>query len=589
MGTFLTATGFIKKTLAEIKSELETEYKAIFGDNIDLDDTGPIGQLISVQAKKYADLWDLADEINNSRDVTQATGVALDSIVAEIGVKRLSAVATKVENVLLIGDEGTLVSAGNQAKQTNSDLLYSLLANVTITKSNALKLKLEPNTTFPLSGGEVFTVTLDTVAYTYNGIAADTKKIVIDALVSSITGGAFVGTASNENDQFLVIDGKDSDGNSIPDTAFISLWTSTFNLEQLASGGDFQADETGPNALPSNTLDTIATPVSGWNDVNNPAAGVTGINTETDDELRIRFALTFLAGNSTDEAIKNNLLNEVDDIISAVVISNREYVTGTQKVVWDADFVTGNNIDITVNGTPVTTVPFNTDQSTTMSNLKTQIETDISNSTVTIDILDSNERTLIINVSTTDDTRVTENVTGGASQAKAIITYTDADGRPPKSFEAVVEGGTDADVAQVIWDSMPSGIESYGNTSVVIQDVEGNNQTIKFSRPVSKYVWVRVKRDLNPEETYPTDGDTQIKNNIVEWSLLNLDSGDDVIRQRLSDPIYEVSGISDIEIGIDYSNNIGHTPSYSLQNVPVLGREKAIFDVSRIIVEDLTP
>jgi hypothetical protein len=106
------------------------------------------------------------------------------------GVKRLSAVATKVKNVLLIGDEGTLIVAGSQAKQANIDLLYSLDANRTITKSNALKLKLEPNTTFPLSGGEVFTVTLDTVAYTYNGIASDTKKIVIDALVSSITGGS---------------------------------------------------------------------------------------------------------------------------------------------------------------------------------------------------------------------------------------------------------------------------------------------------------------------------------------------------------------------------------------------------------------
>jgi hypothetical protein len=357
----------------------------------------------------------------------------------------------------------------------------------------------------------------------------------------------------------------------------------------LAVGGDFTADETGVNTLPANTLNTISTTVSGWDEVNNPGAGVTGIETETDDELRIRFALTFLAGNSTDEAIKNNLLSKVDDIISAVVISNRDLITGTQKISWNADFVTGNNIDITVQGTPVTTVPFNTDQATTMTDLKAQIEADIANTTVTVDILDTNTRTLIITLSTTDHINVTENVTGGASQPEGRIVYSDADGRPPKSFEAVVEGGTDADVAQVIWDSMPSGIEPFGNTTVVIVDSEGDNQTIKFSRPVSKYVWVKVKRDFNTEESYPTDGDTQIKNNIVDWSLLNLDSGDDVIRQRLGDPVYEVSGIGDIEISLDYSNNIGHTPSYSLQNVPVLGREKAIFDVSRIIVEALTP
>jgi hypothetical protein len=73
VGTFLQPTGFIKKTLAEIKSELETEYKELFGNDIDLDDKGPIGQLISIQSKKFADLWDLAEEIYTSRDVTQAT------------------------------------------------------------------------------------------------------------------------------------------------------------------------------------------------------------------------------------------------------------------------------------------------------------------------------------------------------------------------------------------------------------------------------------------------------------------------------------------------------------------------------------
>jgi len=490
MAEFVTLEGFQKKTLATIKTELETSFKSIFGNDIDLDPTGPIGQLIGVLSQEMADLWDGANEIYTSRNPSEATGLSLDNISGETGIRRIDSTKTKAENVLLDGDEGTIIAVGKQTKQANNALLYSLLTAVTITKAAALKLKLEPNSSFPLAGGEVFTVTLDAVPYTYNGIASDTIDVVIDALVSTITGGAFTGTVSNENDEFLVINGEDSDSDTIPDTAFSAVWTGTFDLELLASGGTFEADEFGANALPATTLDTIATPVTGWDGVTNPKAGVTGREVETDDALRIRRALTFLAGNATEEAIRSAVLNEVSGVVSVSVSSNR---------------------------------------------------------------------TLVV----------------------------DGSGLPPKSFEVVVEGGTDADLAQEIWETMPAGIESFGSTSEIIIDSQGNNQTINFSRPETMFVWIKVKRSFNTEEPYPTDGDTQIKNSIVAYGLINLDPGTDLIRQRLSEPVYAVPGIGDIEITLDFSTNGGHSPVYSEQNVVVTARQLIDLDVTRIIVEAL--
>jgi uncharacterized phage protein gp47/JayE len=166
---------------------------------------------------------------------------------------------------------------------------------------------------------------------------------------------------------------------------------------------------------------------------------------------------------------------------------------------------------------------------------------------------------------------------------------TDGDGRPPHSFEAVVVGGADADIAQQIWDTQPSGIASYGNDSEVVVDSQGNNQTVYFSRTVPMYIWVKVKRDLYSEETYPAGGDDAIKQAIVDWAAINQPIGKDVIRQRLSEPVYSIPGIEDIEITIDGDLSIGHTPSYALQNIVVAGSEIANFATSRIIVEDLTP
>lgn len=79
---------------------------------------------------------------------------------------------------------------------------------------------------------------------------------------------------------------------------------------------------------------------------------------------------------------------------------------------------------------------------------------------------------------------------------------TDANGIPPHSVMAVVEGGpadttpagstTDpaASIASALWNSVAAGIGTFGNTSVTVQDEEGNDQVIEFYRPADANVYV---------------------------------------------------------------------------------------------------
>jgi hypothetical protein len=145
----------------------------------------------------------------------------------------------------------------------------------------------------------------------------------------------------------------------------------------------------------------------------------------------------------------------------------------------------------------------------------------------------------------------------------------DSDGRPPHSFEVVVSGGDENEIANKIWEKQPAGILSFGLINIIVQDSQGINQLIRFSRPVSKYIWVKIKRDLYAEEIYPVDGDAQIKQAIVDWSLNvnNIDVGVDVIRQRLSIPVYTIPGVGDIEIEIDATALPSDTPTYLQQNI----------------------
>ena len=95
-------------------------------------------------------------------------------------------------------------------------------------------------------------------------------------------------------------------------------------------------------------------------------------------------------------------------------------------IVFDSDFETGNLIDFTINGTAVTQILFNTTQADTMADIKTQIEIDISDSLVTIDSSDPNNRTLIIEIFTGVDS-ISVIVTGGGTQPVGSITYVNED------------------------------------------------------------------------------------------------------------------------------------------------------------------
>lgn len=92
------------------------------------------------------------------------------------------------------------------------------------------------------------------------------------------------------------------------------------------------------------------------------------------------------------------------------------------KIVWDADFITGNLIDITVNTVSVAQVPFNTDHDTTMDDIVSAVSA-LSGVECILDPDDVNNRTIYVRVKGVT-AALTEDVTGGASQASGTITYT---------------------------------------------------------------------------------------------------------------------------------------------------------------------
>jgi hypothetical protein len=91
-------------------------------------------------------------------------------------------------------------------------------------------------------------------------------------------------------------------------------------------------------------------------------------------------------------------------------------------VTYDADFVASNSIALSVDSVAITAVVFNTNHDTTMTDLKEQIQADITGAVVTLTDA-TNNRQLTITIEDDGDRVATSTVTGGASQAVATITY----------------------------------------------------------------------------------------------------------------------------------------------------------------------
>lgn len=166
-------------------------------------------------------------------------------------------------------------------------------------------------------------------------------------------------------------------------------------------------------------------------------------------------------------------------------------------------------------------------------------------------------------------------------------------GRPPNSYECVVQGGTNEDIANKIWEIGGAGIESYGNTTVIITDSMGRSQAIKFSRPAPIYVWVRITLTLiNGGEFFPDGGDDAVKDEVLKFVTGDENSGYEgfgvgslVIRKELYTPIFKIPGISDALIELGTSANPNDEPTnFAEVNLQMDAREIPSFDSSRIIV-----
>lgn len=127
----LTADGFKIKRLEDIIAEIQQRFKDEFGDNIDLSDASPEGQIIAIFAERESLVWELSQDVYNSQYPITSEGNQLDNVVSLTGTVRRGPQFSSINSGVARGTNGTIIPAGT---------IISVVGNTTarfITQENA--------------------------------------------------------------------------------------------------------------------------------------------------------------------------------------------------------------------------------------------------------------------------------------------------------------------------------------------------------------------------------------------------------------------------------------------------------------------
>jgi len=284
----ITQTGFVKKNFITILNDKLEKAKLYFGQSIDLRPTSTIYKFMQLQAFEEANLWDMAEQFWYSMFISTASGVALELIGEDRGLRKQD--PTKAI--------GTVEFTGNN--------YANIPIGTIVTTFNLEQGVIRFKTTVQRYIGQVDNEVIDEDTYGA-GPTFTLANVPANPLISvlwwddSANGGsgAFITMSETTNPdpgmhEFYVnyttgeitIDTTGSDGGLDTDD-FLRI-TYVAAAETTTEIGIECLEYGGKGNVPSNTIVNLETSVSGISALTNPEATSGGNDIESDNSFRRR-------------------------------------------------------------------------------------------------------------------------------------------------------------------------------------------------------------------------------------------------------------------------------------------------------------
>lgn len=167
----VTSTGFKNKPLSVIIEEMEANFQATFGNDINISIESPEGQIIDMVGNVAKALWNVGEQSYNAFSPSGSSEITLENVVQLNNITRGEAQPSTV-TVKFTGDDGIVIPAGT-----------TVSTSAILTGSDSISFDTESDAT--ISGTEVETLVIAQVAGAVD-VAIGTV-VVIDTPVVGIT------------------------------------------------------------------------------------------------------------------------------------------------------------------------------------------------------------------------------------------------------------------------------------------------------------------------------------------------------------------------------------------------------------------
>jgi uncharacterized phage protein gp47/JayE len=328
----VSTTGYVPKTLTEIKAEIEASILAVFGAEFDVSAESPLGQLIAVFAEREAAQWDAQEQVYSAFVRDGATGQSLDNLGALTGTPRAPARASTV-TATLAGVNGTVIPAGTIFAVQTVGTQFQTLESATI------------------SGGAA-TVACESVETGPKLAPAGTLTVIVNPIagLTSVTNSLDAAPGVDLEADSVYRRRQESELRAAGKAALLAIRDSLLQIDEVESVTVFEntTDTTNGDGLPPHSIECL---VSGGDDGDvaetifaEKAAGIATYGTETEsvtDEQGIAHPIKFSRPTDLDLYITFNLIVDTTKWpadgaaqvkAAAVAYADEVYVTGKDVV-----------------------------------------------------------------------------------------------------------------------------------------------------------------------------------------------------------------------------------------------------------------
>ena len=315
----LLPSGFRRKTAAVIRSEMLADFRSLEGfSNLREGAASVIENLVSPFVNQLDFAWQGQEAVWQSRSPDSATGASLDNVLALVGNARLLQERTRVTTRLITTSNAAVtVPADNQVAQIATGTLFETSEDVEI-PANTLTLNALTITSIEWQTESRIRYQLGSVDLSS---VATGDMVIVTGTAESVNSGVYRILAVNDGSNWVDIENLQRSDDVTDEIGAGQITITNGWVDVLCV-----ALNPGPLDATVYSLNSINTPLSGWDFARNMANGIVGRDVESDTAARRRSADELItAAGGTLEAVINKL-NDVEGVSYASGKENRTAV-----------------------------------------------------------------------------------------------------------------------------------------------------------------------------------------------------------------------------------------------------------------------